>query len=70
MIRLTVLDGEAGRAGAVRHAFFTRQGGTSVGLFASLNCGFGSGDDPLRVEQNREIAARFPAIPLGSGELE
>ena len=30
----------------IRHAFFTRQGGVSDGMFASLNCGFGSGDDP------------------------
>ena len=28
----------------VRHAFFTRQGGVSEGVFASLNTGRGSGD--------------------------
>lgn len=38
---------------AVRHGFFTREGGLSVGEFASLNCGFGSGDDPELVTENR-----------------
>src|ERR1051326_2131515 len=52
-IRLDALaDGKA-----IRHAFFTRQGGVSGGLFASLNCGFGSGDDPRHVECNRTVAA-------------
>jgi polyphenol oxidase len=40
----------------IRHAFFTRRGGVSEGLFGSLNCGFGSGDEPQRVAANREIA--------------
>ncbi len=40
----------------VRHAFFTRNGGVSTGLYASLNCGYGSGDDPARVTENRAIA--------------
>lgn len=37
----------------VRHAFFTRQGGISEGLYASLNGGIGSNDDPARVAENR-----------------
>jgi YfiH family protein len=37
----------------LRHAFFTRQGGVSEGIFSSLNCGFGSGDDAERVGENR-----------------
>jgi hypothetical protein len=40
----------------VRHAFFTREGGVSEGAFASLNCGYGSGDDPERVASNRTRA--------------
>ena len=40
-----------------RHAFFTRRGGISEGLFASLNCGLGSGDDRAKVAQNRARAA-------------
>ena len=37
----------------VRHAFFTRQGGVSTGLYAGLNVGRGSADDPAAVEANR-----------------
>ena len=42
----------------IRHGFFTREGGVSGGLFASLNCGYGSGDDRAAVAENRHIAAR------------
>ena len=52
-ITLNALDGGSG----IRHAFFTRQGGVSRGLFASLNCGFGSGDDLEVVARNRATAA-------------
>jgi hypothetical protein len=41
----------------VRHAFFTRQGGVSEGLYASLNVGVGSKDDPEAVRENRRRAA-------------
>ncbi len=41
------------RAKGVRHAFFTREGGVSGGLYQSLNCGFGSDDDPANVAENR-----------------
>ena len=41
----------------VRHAFFTRQGGVSGGIFASLNVGIGSGDDAAAVAENRTRAA-------------
>ncbi len=37
----------------VRHAFFTRQGGVSEGVYASLNGGVGSNDDPAAVAENR-----------------
>ncbi len=37
----------------VAHGFFTRQGGASRGLYATLNCGPGSSDDPTAVEANR-----------------
>jgi YfiH family protein len=43
-------------ARSVRHGFFTREGGLSKGLFASLNCGFGSGDDKSTVARNRALA--------------
>ncbi len=41
----------------VRHAFFTRQGGVSTGLFASLNVGRGSSDEEPSVSENRRRAA-------------
>ena len=41
---------------SVRHGFFTREGGVSGGIFASLNCGFGSRDDPANVVRNRALA--------------
>jgi polyphenol oxidase len=37
----------------IRHAFFTRQGGVSAGLYASLNGGVGSQDDAGHVAENR-----------------
>ena len=37
----------------VRHAFFTRQGGASDGVYASLNGGVGSRDAPGAVAENR-----------------
>ena len=40
----------------VLHGFFTRAGGVSKGLYASLNCGLGSGDDRLAVNENRARA--------------
>ena len=41
----------------VTHGFFTREGGQSAGIYASLNCGFGSDDDPEKVAANRAIVA-------------
>jgi len=41
---------------SVRHGFFSRNGGVSEGLFASLNCGYGSGDAPEHVAENRRRA--------------
>ena len=48
----------------VAHAFFTRQGGVSSGLYASLNIGLGSRDNPSAVRENRRLAAdHFGAGP-------
>lgn len=44
------------RAG-VRHGFFTRIGGVSTGLYAGLNTGMGSSDDPETVAENRRRVA-------------
>ena len=40
----------------IRHGFFTREGGVSEGLYASLNSGLGSGDDFDSVAENRTRA--------------
>jgi YfiH family protein len=40
------------------HGFFTRRGGVSTGLYASLNCGPGSSDDALAVQENRRRVAQ------------
>ena len=37
----------------VRHAFFTREGGVSDGIYRSLNGGIGSLDAPEKVRENR-----------------
>ncbi len=41
----------------ISHGFFTREGGHSQGIFASLNTGLGSGDDPDAVRKNRAKVA-------------
>jgi YfiH family protein len=41
----------------VRHAFFSRQGGVSTGIYESLNTGRGSKDDPEAVRENRRLCA-------------
>jgi len=63
MISLGTLNDASG----IRHAFFTREGGVSDGLFGSLNCGFGSGDAPERVAENR--ARAMAALDLAPDRL-
>lgn len=41
----------------IRHAFFSRRGGVSQGIYASLNIGIGSADDRAAVLENRARAA-------------
>ncbi|MDX1709781.1 MAG: peptidoglycan editing factor PgeF [Rhodovibrionaceae bacterium] len=48
---------------AIRHAFFTRAGGVSGGLYATLNCGLGSGDDKDNVRENRRRAMVSVDLP-------
>ncbi len=48
----------------IRHAFFTRQGGVSQGIYASLNGGVGSADDKAAVTENRNrMAAALGVVP-------
>jgi YfiH family protein len=50
--------------GPVRHGFFTREGGVSNGLYASLNGGTGSKDKPEHVTENRtRMAAALGCSP-------
>lgn len=46
----------------IRHAFFTREGGVSSGLYESLNGGVGSKDRPGDVAENRARMARALAV--------
>ena len=52
---LSAIDG-------VRHGFFTRQGGVSGGLYASLNCGPGSRDEAANVVENRARVAEILGV--------
>jgi len=47
-----------GRIEGIRHGFFTRDGGVSEGIYASLNGGVGSKDDAQSVSENRARMAR------------
>lgn len=50
----------------IRHGFFTRRGGVSSGVFSSLNCGVGSGDDRQTVLLNRGRVAAALGIDRGA----
>ncbi|CAH1656417.1 Purine nucleoside phosphorylase DR_1966 [Hyphomicrobiales bacterium] len=56
------IEVEALRLPGVTHAFFTRQGGVSEGLYASLNGGVGSSDDIVRVGENRRRMAAYLGV--------
>ncbi len=58
--------GNLKNATGVAHGFFGRQGGVSTGIFASLNCGPGSGD--ARGTCRREPQARTQES-LGAASL-
>src|SRR3954471_21192811 len=48
----------------IRHAFFSREGGVSGGIYESLNGGQGSGDDAAHVRENRaHMAAALGVRP-------
>ena len=47
----------------IRHAFFTRSGGVSQGVYASLNGGVGSNDAPDKVAENRARMAAALGVP-------
>jgi polyphenol oxidase len=48
----------------LRHAFFTREGGVSGGIYAGLNGGLGSNDNAAHVAENRRrMAAQMGVAP-------
>jgi YfiH family protein len=49
-------------APGIRHAFFTRDGGVSTGIYAGLNGGLGSDDDVAHVTENRRLIAATLAV--------
>ncbi len=46
----------------LRHGFFTRSGGKSEGVFASLNCKTGEGDDEANVRANLSLVAEHLGV--------
>jgi len=46
----------------LRHAFFTREGGVSGGIYEGLNGGLGSSDDPAHVIENRRRMAELMGV--------
>lgn len=50
------------------HGFFGRRGGVSAGVYASLNAGPGSGDDPAHVARNRDRIAHAMGL-AGAADL-
>lgn len=53
-------------ASGLRHGFFTREGGTSGGVYASLNCGFSGDDGEAAVLANRAAAMELLGVPASS----
>lgn len=51
----------------VTHGFFTREGGASSGVFAGLNCGFGSSDQAEVVATNRARVAEVMGVDALTG---
>jgi YfiH family protein len=61
---IEAIEAQLLRFPGIRHGFFTRKGGVSTGVYASLNGGPGSGDDPVSILENRaRIAAHLGASP-------
>jgi len=60
-----LLAPKLGAATGVRHGFFGREGGVSRGLYAALNCGYGSADAPADVAENRNRVAGWLGLDGG-----
>jgi YfiH family protein len=55
---------------SIRHGFFGRQGGVSQGVYAGLNTGLGSGDNPDHVASNRQLVVMATLGSLIGGNTE
>jgi YfiH family protein len=58
-----IIESRALAATGIRHGFFTREGGVSTGLYASLNVGGGSRDERASVIENRARAMAAFDLP-------
>jgi YfiH family protein len=59
-------SGSLAKLSGIRHAFFTRAGGVSEGVYASLNGGIGSNDAAANVSENRKrMASALGVTPDG-----
>jgi polyphenol oxidase len=59
-----VISSVLARDPAIHHAFFTREGGVSHGLYATLNGGLGSNDERISVVENRmRMATHMNVVP-------
>jgi YfiH family protein len=54
------------KVSGLRHVFFSREGGVSQGIYASLNAGIGSQDDPVHVTENRRRMAEVMGVMPGN----
>jgi purine-nucleoside/S-methyl-5'-thioadenosine phosphorylase / adenosine deaminase len=62
LTHIPVLQSPLLAAAGFRHAFFTRRGGVSQGAYASLNFGYGVGDERAHVEENFRRAAEVLGV--------
>ncbi len=61
---MTLQADKLGRLPGIRHAFFTRVGGVSEGIYATLNAGVGSNDSQDMVAENRtRMAGALGCLP-------
>ena len=58
MAEATAIEAPGLAMPGIAHAFFTHNGGVSTGVYATLNGGTGSRDDPQAVAENRRRMAK------------
>jgi YfiH family protein len=63
---MTLQADKLGGLPGIRHVFFTRVGGVSEGIYATLNAGVGSNDAQDRVAENRGRMAAALGCPAGN----